>query len=457
MFDMFHIGVKSLRLNEQQLNTVGQNIANVNTPGYSRQRVISEAGSPLDRGTHITGSGVDMVQLTRVRDEVIDTKYRSNNTELSYWDRASTKLEELEKNITGINQNLSDSLNKFWDGWEAVADNPSSNAERINLLETSKFMSSNFNEYAQMIDSKRKEINTEINNSATEINKITAKLAVLGKKIDVAEAQGKDSNDLLDQFDLAIDELTEFGEVRVTNIDNKRVVYLGSDEIMQNGVANKVMVKQNENIDDKYNSEIVWESSRNQISGLSKGKIQGLKNIRDNVLTEYENEIDILANDMVDKINQLHEGGFSLGENSHSGISFFDTATTGALDIKISDELLLDPDNIVASLAGEEGDNRVALQIANLRYEKTIENKQSYNEYLNSITSKMGNDVSSFKNYQQAYSDTSVQIDNFRESIKGVSINEETADLIKFQQAYQASAKIISEANKLMSVIIELV
>ncbi|MEA1972373.1 MAG: flagellar basal body protein, partial [Candidatus Cloacimonadota bacterium] len=84
MLDMFHVGVKSLRLNELHLNTIGQNIANVNTPGYSRQRIVQETAESIDRGAYLIGSGVNLSTLERMRDDAMDTKFRKNNTELGY-------------------------------------------------------------------------------------------------------------------------------------------------------------------------------------------------------------------------------------------------------------------------------------------------------------------------------------------------------------------------------------
>ncbi|MEA1972123.1 MAG: flagellar hook-associated protein FlgK, partial [Candidatus Cloacimonadota bacterium] len=455
--DMFHVGVKSLRLNELHLNTIGQNIANVNTPGYSRQRIVQETAESIDRGAYLVGSGVNLSTLERMRDNAMDTKFRKNNTELGYWNRSSEKLSELESHITGISTNLGDALDEFWNNWEAVSENPSSSAERISLFESTKNLTVNFNDFSEMIDDKRKEINNEIVNTANIINNISSKLATLSHKIDIAESQGKNPNDLLDQFDIEIDKLSNYGEVNISKIDGKRVIYFGTDEIVHDGISKEVMAFSTTDEDENYNAQIVWKDNYNKIGGLEKGELNGLLDLRDNILTEYSDQIDNLANQMVEKINSIHKEGFSIDDPAHNGILFFDEDTTGAGDIRISDELELNPNKIAASLNGEEGDNRVALQIAELRFEKTMDDKQSYNEYLNSIINKIGNNVSRYVNFKQAYSDTATQIENYRESVKGVSINEETANLIRFQQAYQASSKIISEANKVMSTVMGLV
>ncbi|MCD4829266.1 MAG: flagellar hook-associated protein FlgK [Candidatus Cloacimonetes bacterium] len=456
MFELLYIGKSALHANERQLQTVGQNIANVNTLGYSRQRVVQTNADPISDSFGSFGGGVEMVRIERMRDLQLDINYRDENSQLGSWSRMSQKLAELEVELNEPSEfGLSTTLNKFWDAWESLADNPADNVYRLDVLGAADNLSEAFHDINASLVQKRKEVNDEIEQIAGSVNSIASDLAMLNQRIQ--NSVGKPVNDLEDQFDLLLDDLSEYGNVRLAvRADGTRVVYFGSDELVKNDWCRNLRVVR-EAEDGDATSRLVWKDTRDDIGGLHQGKIVGLTRLRDDMIDGYRADLDALAVQIAASLNAIHRQGYDLGDPPSDGRNFFADDITGASDFRVSADILDQPSRIAASLEGEEGDNRIALSIADLRKAATMENGHSFGDYYGAWVGNIGRDSGNALNKATLHESTAFQIDNFRESVKGVSLDEEAAKLIQFQQSFAAAAKIISSADKALSIVISLV
>ena len=262
---------------------------------------------------------------------------------------------------------------------------------------------------------------------------------------------------MLDKFDKLIDDLSQYGETRVkTRKDGKRIVYFGTDEIVDSSNAREVAVKL-KGLPNERTKQLVWKEGFDQVNTITKGEVAAIVNLRDNVISGYEDKLDRLAASLAEKINSIHREGYNLSDNPTSGHNFFDEDTTGAGNIELSSEIKLSVDNIAASLEGEEGDNRIALQISKLRDADTIDEKMSFGDYYGAFLTNVGNDAHNSYNRSEALKNSSQQIDEFRQNVKGVSIDEESANLLKYQQAYMAAAKVMTVADKALATVINLI
>ncbi len=459
MYTMLEIGRKALTIAERQIQTSSHNIANQNTPGYSRQRVIQESAYPISDALGSYGQGVEMNRLERVRDVYLDNEYRRVNSNFNSWNKMSQKMNQLQTKFNEPSDfGLNSMMNQFWDSWEAVANNPANIQNRSDLLSKTSSMIDSFRNINDSLEVSRQEINNEMIGVADNINDISEQLSKINLRIINAEASGKPANDLRDQFDLLIDELSVYGDVTVTQRggDGTSVVYFGSDEIVKHDHFQEISIKESNESGHKI-LNIVWEHNSEEVSALYNGEIAGLKKMRDVYIEDYQTKLDTLAVEMSTQVNAIHTKGYDLSATPTSGRYFFANDVTGAGDIEIDGSILNNPQCIAASYGGEEGDNRIALEIAELRHTSAVEGTKSFNDYYGSLIYNVGQDTSNAITNTEIESSKLKQIDSFRESIKGVSTNEEAANLIKYQQSFQAAAKIISTADNLMQAIIGLV
>ena len=457
MFNMLSIGKKALQANEKQLETTAHNISNVNTPGYSRQRVVQENSSPILNYFGNMGTGVDLVRVERMRDIGLDNEYRKLNNQLGYWDTTAKHLTDLEKNILETTEfGIGTMINNFFNSWELLSNNPFSTIHRMEVVEAAERMTESFRDLYRSIDDRVLDVKYSMQASADRINQIGEELASLISNITHHNADGRPINDLMDKFDLLIDELSYYGEVQVHHRENGTFsVYLGTDELARNDHYNKINLVEKSNMQTGEKEFFLsWNNSYMPIEGLKTGSLKALNDLKDSILPGYQQKLDDLAVQIAKAVNSIHTQGIS-DHIDNSGTYFFNPLVTGVMDFTLSKAVSTDPEYIVTSLTGATGDNQIALMITDLRQSKIFDG-QTLTEAFADIVYGIGQDVKLSKISTDRSSMMVQQTDNFRESVKGVSINEETANLLKYQQAYQAAAKIISIADDMMKTIIGL-
>jgi flagellar hook-associated protein 1 FlgK len=283
-------------------------------------------------------------------------------------------------------------------------------------------------------------------------------MASLLRGIALNQFENRPANDLLDKFDLLLDELSAYGDVKVVHRENGTTsVYLGTDELCRDEVANKLQV---ENYISSMTGEEVfhigWTKAGNPISGLTTGSLNALMDLKDVVLPGYLNKLDELAVQIAQNVNSIHLQGVNVVDPSHGGVHFFNPDVTGVKNFVLSKEVMANSDCIVTSLTGATGDNQIALLMADLRHASVFDG-QTLTEKFADIIYNVASDIKVSKQSSERSKMLSTQSDNFREAVKGVSINEETANLLRFQQSYQAAAKIISVADDIFKTIIGLI
>ncbi len=463
MFDLISIGKSALQVNKKQLEVIGNNIANVNTPGYSRQRAVQDQADSIQDAFGSIGQGTVINRIERMRDERLDAQYWDKQTQVGYWETKSQNLQELETHLQEPSENgLTELFNKFWDSWDNLANNPdgpSGEVMRASLIQDTKNLTRRLNEAADSIIDKREEINNQVSTSVDKLNTLFSDLSTLNIKIEESKANGQDCSSLLDQYDLKLDELTKYGNTKlITRKDGIRIIYFGSDEVVKGAEYRKLEALTDSYSEAGFNrSKVVWSDNLKEVNNLRDGKLKALESLRDEDMKSYQDYLDKIANNLVEKINSIHSAGYDLQDPPGTGHNFFDEKTTGAHDIKIDSVLEANPDFISASKTGETGDNQVALEISQLRNKSSIDDDYSFQEYYAKFLNEIGRDSDNAQNQEKVQNATSKQIDNFRENVKGVSIDEETANLIAYQQSYQAAAKIIATANQMMDVIMQMV
>jgi flagellar hook-associated protein 1 FlgK len=457
MFNLLQIGKKALMASEMQLQVTGNNIANSNTEGYSRQRVEQIQSDPIYSQIGYIGNGVETAAVERMRDTALDGNYREENSLFGFWDSASTALSELETDLNEPSDyGLTARLSNFYDCWEELSNDPTSTAYRQDMLDTAEELVSSFKDASSCIDDKRSEINAELSSYADEVNSISTQLATLNVQISQAEQNGVSANTLRDQFDKLLDQLSEYGDVTVQERsgDGSTVVYLGTDQIVKHDQYRTLTTK-DETVDGENVTNLVWSDTQSEISGLEKGRIAGITHVRDDLLTGYQKQLNAVAVALTESVNTLHRTGYGDGTGTN-GLNFFDPDTTSAADIAISSDIDGHPEAIAASQDGSSGDNRIALKMAELRDSEVL-NGVSITNSLGSLFSQLGTDSSTASNYADTYTDTTTQADNLREAVKGVSLNEEAANLMQYQKSFQAAAKVIAAADDLLNTVIGLV
>ncbi len=454
-----YIGLSGMRANQLGLNVAGHNIANVNTEGYTRQKLVLEANTPVKIGGLVLGTGVNVLSISRVRDAFLDRQFRDSNQLMGGFEKQAQAIEMIESIInepgdTGLQQSIED----YFASLQDLATNPESSSVRTTVSEQGRSLARSFNQMWQQLENIRDNKNLEIIDQVAKVNELLDSIADLNIQIGKTESLGNQANDLRDNRDRLLDVLS-----RMVDISAHEDQANGTMTVSISGQAFVVIDNvthieaRSVNVDGKEEIQLYNPDAKETIN-FRGGEIFGLVQIRDKMIPEIQQQLDILAKAIIDEVNTVHRDGFGLKGNRLSaptGIDFFrgEDASTMRLSALINN----DPGNIAASASGAAGDNENALRMAMLRNKGTLNNGRfSFEDYLASTVSTFG--LQSETNQKRIVNQEILleTIANFRESVIGVNMDEELVDLIRFQNSFGANARVISITNEMMGVVVQL-
>ena len=433
---------QAMRGLQYALDTTGHNISNVNTRGYTRQAVDFGALPALNfysMGWKSVGQGSFVSSVNRVRADYLD---RSLNNAASSHGKYSTLSEGLgqidaiygEPSDTGI----SNALNRFFDSWSGLASDPSNPATRADVRLSGQTLADRVrNRYADVSTVKA---NAQKSVTATigQINALGDQIAGLNTQITNALATGGAPNDLMDQRDLALQDLSKLTNVsKEVYADGSYAVYAAGFTLVQGGESRTFPSTVNPANGTFTDGALTYTLRGGSLAGH-------LATI--NEATTQQTNLDNLANQLRTQINTPHMGGTNALGNT--GVRFFaDVAVppqTGAVDFDLSADVKADPDAIAAGISGNPGDGGLAQLFAGYR-ETTVAGLggKSFGDFFQGVMSKLATDA----NYYSSASDTEAaimtQVTNQQQAVSGVSVDDEMANLMKYQRSYQAAAKAL--------------
>ncbi|MEE4354441.1 MAG: flagellar hook-associated protein FlgK [Desulfatiglans sp.] len=457
IYSILNVASRALLAQERAIDITGHNIANVNTPGYSRQRVNMETGIPIPYGPGMIGTGVRATEIQRIHDRFLGMQINIENQNLSKWEAEKGALERSEiifdeSSGYGLNQAMSD----YWATWQDLANNPSGHTERVGLLAAGEILTTTFNDLYAQLEQLQKDLDVSITGTVDQINIITEQIADLNQKIAQSEVNHENANDYRDQRDLLLEELSSMIDINSFEDDQGRVTVLagGGTPLVQSNSSWDLSTQVNGEFHD-----VVWtDSDGNTVDitqDISGGNLAGWLEARDTTIPGYMARLDTLAGEMIAQVNALHQGGFAL--DGSTARNFF--TGSSASDITVNADIMNDPDLIAASatLAGVPGDNSNAVAIANLQNQLTVGGTATFDEYYNALVSDVGRAVQTAAYNVEHQNIMKSHMENYRESVSGVSLDEEMVNLVKYEHAYQAAAKLITAMDDLLNTVINMV
>lgn len=511
------IGKSSLLSHQRAIAVTSHNIANVNTDGYSRQRAIFATRIPLDSRPGQLGTGVKIESIERIYDRFTLEQLNAANVELEKWKAMADPLRNIEAIFNeapgfGIN----DALNRFFNAWHDLANNPTGLTERENLVACAQILADRIKNIMDRLASVKSDVAQALDlmlggsaaggsstSGGNSINGLASEIAKLNEKIFKAEIGGNNANDLRDTRDLLVGELT--AKLGATAYEDKKgninIQLPNGMPIVEGFFSYDVSIGAGGEIFLNLGGSKVNITSSLKAGG---GTIGGLLEVRDEIIVGYENKMNEFAKAIITAVNLIHggneyivnkdgdivfPGGWGLPRDQGDQYSFFtfseeNVASTMAINI----ELVKRPSLIAASsVKGDEGNNDIAIQIAMLQDKRFIDidgyevdppppappippltpveeasleaqafidalkalKGSTFNDFFAALIGKVGADLNTINNRIQQCEDVVLNLENHIESISGVNLDEEMIDLIRFQHAYEAAAKLIAVTDEL--------
>jgi len=460
LFYGLNIAKNALLTQTAVLNVTAHNIANAETPGYSRQTVVV-AALPDDstRGlrsspTISIGSGSKAMEVQRSRFALYDAIYRKENQDLNDY----IKTEELMHQIELLfdepsDRGFSKTINDFFNGWQEVANDPQNMAARQSLKSYAEELAGRLHRMHRSLQVLREDIDTEIATIPDRINEITEEIADLNVSIRAAENQQASANDLRDKRDQLVDQLSEYVDVSVVEqSDGTYTVIIGSQVIVEHDdKTNLRSVSQITNDEGVTRTAILSEEGLEYLP--ERGRMGALIRFRDVFIPEIIEKLDKFTESLVRAVNYEH--GYGYGLDGSTGANFFDPNMVKSFNIRVSSEID-DIRKIAASADGSYGDNGNAIKINDIKDQDVVDNEFTLSEYYNSLVSEIGIFAREAKSGRVNEELLVTQIDNAREGIKGVSIDAELIQMISSQRLYQSAARLVVVLDSMIEEVIRM-
>jgi flagellar hook-associated protein 1 FlgK len=451
------IGLSGLRAAQTMLDTAAHNTANASTVGYSRQRVRLVASPPFSypafnrAGFGQLGTGVSVAAVERIRDAFLDAEIRTQVGLAAAWTARRETLARVETILPEPSAvGLSGVLARFWSAWHDVAAEPTSLAARSALVEQASALAIGLNRTARGLADLAAALDGELRDRIGEVNDLAARIAVLNGQIQRVVVTGERANDLEDARDLLLEQLAELVSVRVERqADGTVTVLLGGTDLVAGDTARTIVA----GTDGAGHVEAQW--SWGDAVELGPGRLAALVELRDGPLAAYRAALDELAAGIADAVNNLHTTG--VDATGAAGGAFFTYASgDAAATLAVAAPVAADPRRVAAAAAaGQPGDGSVAAAIAELRSAPIFgSGTQTAADFYAALIGRIGADSRSAQGIADGQSAVVDYLRNRREAVSGVSLDEEAADLIRFQHAYAAAARVITAVDELLDTLI---
>lgn len=503
---------RALFVNTTSMQTLGHNIANASTEGYSRQRVNQTEARPIwamgmtkSQQPGMLGTGVEYGSITRVRDTFLDIQYRRENQYLGSWEVLNATMVSIQGILNEPSgSGLSSVMDDFWNSWETLNRDPSLLSARVAVAGAASNMTDTLKHISESLTNLKNDVSSNIDKKVMEANNLLDNISRLNVLIRDNESFGDHANDYRDQRDLLIDKLSTIvdvqfveDEVGMVNITAAGANVLTGDAVTYLTAANAATatagqlngytksLAETDLIRDQLNamvktlvtSDIKVTLSNgyvtpNQMTALNQVTLEDGTTIPAGQVIPAGSRIASSMDVMVKGFNGLHGLGYTLTEPTTSGVPFF-VSTSGAFtidDIRVNPDILADTNKIAASSKYENvggvdkvirGNSDIANELASLRdglftfpADLTSLSKGTIDDYFRALAGDLGirgaNTERNYNNQQSMVDNLQIQ----RQSISGVSIDEELADMIRFQQAYNAAARNMTTVDEMLDRVI---
>ncbi len=463
----------AMQSQQAAVQTTEHNIANANTPGFTRQEPVMTTAALISTPTVIgtsapvqIGTGVQLSEIKSYRDKFLDARIRKTMQDLGSLEKQKDNIDLVEITFNEIEEgtDIHNSLVEFWNAWETLAQDPTDLSFRVQVKQKAHNLIGDLKYLYQRLQDMFPDLDDALINEVLKLNSKARSVAELNTRIVALKATGAEPNDLYDRRNLLIEEMSKIADVSVSELPNGSVnLTIGGIPIVQGSESfDLITTPPQPGIPIDIRSSL--DNSHVSFRG---GEIHGMLEFRDKILPDIIRRIDELTTSLVREVNGAHKSGYGL--DGSTGVPFFSLEDNPDPNIgsdivcidgitaklKLSDQIEGDLMKIAAAGKNFQSDNENALNMAKLRDKKALSSGQlTYEAFYNMMVAEVGriaDEISRKSENTQAVLD---QLTNRRESISGVSIDEELTNMIRYQNVYEAAARLVTTVDEMMDVVV---
>ncbi|MGA3068667.1 MAG: flagellar hook-associated protein FlgK [Terracidiphilus sp.] len=451
------IAVQSLNAASGSLQATNNNIANANTPGYTREVPILAEMAPVSNGNFSAGTGVDLEGYQSVRDELLQTQIEQETQAQSGANAQLASLQQIQPTFTTSTQDIGTEMSALFSSISSLSTDPTNSTSQEAVLTAGQNLATAFNTASSTLTAQQTGLNAQVSQDVSQINQLAQQIAALNPQIAQLKGSVQDGGTLQDQQDQLVLQLSALTSVSVTQGDDGETLTTGNGTPLV--VGSQPFALQTATGSDGM-TRVLDQNGTDITSSLTGGDLGGTIQTRDTTIPGLLSQLDTLANQFGAAFNTTQAMGYD--QNGNKGGEFFTLPATPAPTIPPAADLypgaaanikmaITDPTQIAASSVGTAIDNLNLAKFSAISTTSIVSGQTPGNAYA-SIVYQVGSLTSNANAESTATTASLAQLNNQLSSASGVSIDEESANLITYQQAYEAAARVVTTIQALFAV-----
>lgn len=451
MRSIFEISTRGMLSARASTEIASNNIANANTPGYTRRTAVLNEHVQKSGTTSTVGLGVNVTQIDRLRNELIDHHVNRKEHEIGELTEKASLYRLMETSLNSTeNTGLDSTIGDFFNAFSELSSNPQDLNLRNVLISKAELMADTF----RTLDSDLLAFKTQAREGADlklgKINDLLQEVASINKDIANTRSASQQDNNALDMKTRVLNDLAKLVEFDTqTNNEGATEIRIAGIVVVSGQQASRLRAE----VDDDTNAYRV-RLPGGKITDAAKGELAASIFMFEEGVPEARQQLDTIASSLIERVNEVHNTGFGIFDGVQR--NFFDVTSTNAYNMTINSTLIENPGHIVASsIAGEAGNNDIAIDIASIQSERFIGNQTISTKaiQLMGLAGSKLNDIDVQLESSTAARDFLVER---QEQLAGVNIDEELGNLIRFQNSFQASARVLDTGRKMFDTLLSI-
>lgn len=445
-----HFATGAMAVDQGALEVTANNVANVNTPSYSREVPVLEESPPVVLGSLTYGTGVKLAQIHSVRDSILQLRIQQETGQQGQLNAFVTAMNQAQSLFTAGSGDIGSQLSNLFSSIAQLSTDPLSISLRQGVLTAASNLALSFNHIASNLSAQRSNLDLNVVQSVQQVDTLTQQIAGLNGQIAALENVGQSASAFVDQRDNLINQLSGLIDVSEIKSDSGITLTTSNGTALVTGTQSYSLNTQA----DASGVQHVFAHGTDITSTISAGALGGLLQVRDQTLPGLLNRLDTLASSLATAFNSANAAGFDLSGNA-GGSMFTPPPAGGAGAAANMAVAITDPALIAASSDGSAGSNGNLANFAAIQKQAVVAGATPTDYYAN-LVFNVGNDVSNGTAELQSSQLVLQQLQDQRGSISGVSLDEEAANMVQYQRAYDSVARIVTAVNQMLETVINM-
>ena len=448
----------SMRVARSGAEVSGNNLANASNPIYARQRIKVNSSSTIPTENGPQGSGSEVARMEQVRDHVLDKSIISEKSVTQYFTAKQAFLRRAEANLgqTVDSQSIdaggaygtygiAEGMTEFFNSLQALSVSPTAIAERQTVIFNAQKIADKFNTVDRRLDDLRTAINHEVEDHIKAVNSKIREVAYIAVNVGNIEIVEGSANEVRDVLQNGLEQLAEYANISTsTSEDGEINVFVdGIQMVTENVMTNSIKLHTDGN-----GMHFMADATTGNVIDTKSGYVKGMIDARDSGIKSLQDKLNTLASQLITEVNTIHASGYDLDGNTGQNIF----GGSSAADMTVNATILADSRKLQGSNSAAEASNNEVFRALAALSTKTITNLNgmTFNEHYGNTVSRFGQDLALATSQLNDQKTVQKMLEKQRESVMGVSVDEEVANLIIYQRAFQASAKLMTTMDRLL-------